>query len=346
MALRIQDAFQGRIWPETHRVLYGCEESLRDVSTTLLAGGHCLGIGLSGVGKTLMFQVLGEELNCGFNCITLTSDMLPAQIVGSEVFNPKSRELEKRPAFFKPHIGIYLVDELTRGPGRLQSGLLEVMNDRCFRIGGEAFFIEPPFFVMSAYNPVDNNGTYPLVGALVDRCYMRTYFKYPTTDQMTDLGMDKGHQTGTPIKAAGIKQVTTREEVVAWQKFVREEVRTDRSVVEYITRLVEATRPENLILGSPGEVYKKYMPVKWRREKIIRAGASNRTVYMMAICAKANAALEGRTQVTDGDVKAIAPSCLSHKIVFDPSLEMSKPFGFDRQVVAELLDRVPTSSDE
>ncbi len=342
-AARIVEATD-RITQEVGRVLYGCEGPLKTSLLTLFAGGHALFIGVSGVGKTLLCQTLGEVLDLGFEVTTLTSDTMPSQLTGNEVLNPKDRVLEKRFGFMKPYKHLNLVDELTRGPGRLQSALLEWMNDRGFRIAGEMFMMEKPFMVMSCYNPVDNNGTYPLVGALVDRCYTRSYFAYPTKQQMIGLGLDRNHQTGTPIQEAKLNKVATREDVVAWQDFVREQVVTDPEVVEYIVNLVLATRPENRRLGADGAEYKRWMPKKYQKEKIIRCGASNRTVYMMAVCAKANAAMHGRTRVSDTDVKEIAVQCLAHKMVLDPSLEMSKPFGFECQIVEDLLEVVPTGS--
>jgi MoxR-like ATPase len=172
--------------------------------------------------------------------------------------------------------------------------------------------------------------------------YVETFFGYTSFAQGVQLSQDNGHQTGNAIKAAGITPVMTREEAVAMQDFVRNEVEISLSVAEYITRLIFATRPASRMLKSDGVLYEKHMPLKWRKTGLISYGCSSRSLFMLPIVAKAEAALHGRTQVTDADVKAVAPACLPLKLTLNEQVEMGYPLGTNREIILDLLEEVPT----
>ena len=328
---------------QIHRVLYGGEETVRDLTRAFLAGGHALITGVPGVGKSLVAQLWGELMDTGFTIKTMTSDVLPSEITGSQMYNPVENKMVDVFGLFDPTKTTVLADEINRTPPKVQNAMLEVMNDRRFIIAGTSYPMGRPFFVMACRNPVSQRGTYPLVEALTDRMYVETFFGYTSFDQGVALSQDNNHQTGNPILAAGIKPVMSAEEAVAMQDFVREQVQVSPAVAAYITRLIFATRPASELLKSDGKLYEKYMPEKWQKSKLISYGCSNRAIFMLTVVAKAEAALNGRTQVTDADVKAVAPACLPLKLVLNEQLELRYPMGTNRQIIIDLLKSVPTT---
>jgi MoxR-like ATPase len=340
-AAMVADKFQ-KFSGEIHKVLYGCDDTVEDLKRAFLAGGHVLITGVPGIGKSLVAQLWGHLMGCGFAIKTMTPDVVPSDITGSPVYNPVDHRMDDVFGLFDPNKSIVLADEINRMPPKGQNAFLEVMQDREFRIGPNTYPMKRPFFVMSCRNPISQKGTYPLVEAWLDRVYVETFMGYTTLEEAVRLSQDDNHQTGNPIEAAGIKPVMERGEAAEMINFVRTGVKVSEPVSRYIARLVFATRPPMPLLKSDGKLYKQYMPQQWQKAGLIGYGDSNRAITMLTAVAKANAALEGRTLVTDSDVKKVAVSCMAHKLALNEQVEMTLPLGTNRQVIEELLEAVHT----
>jgi MoxR-like ATPase len=286
-----------RLLYEVKKIVVGQDNFLERVLVALLAGGHLLVEGVPGLAKTLTVSTLAKAMQGSFKRIQFTPDLVPADLVGTRIFNQKTGEFATvlGPVF----ANLVLADEINRAPAKVQSALLEVMQERQVTIAGESWAVPRPFVVMATQNPIETEGTYALPEAQVDRFMMKVLVGYPTEDEEFVIVQ---RVTGAAI---AIGAVTTAEELLAMQATSRA-IYVDPSLVTYAVRLVAATRaPEKV--GLPGH------------GRFILYGASPRATIGMIEAGRALAFLRGRDYVLPADVIDIAPDVLRHRVV--PSYE-------------------------
>ena len=287
-------AFLQRIVGEVHRRVVGQEYMIERLLIGLLTGGHILFEGLPGLAKTLAVKTLAETIHTSFQRIQFTPDLLPADVVGTTIYNAKTGE-------FVPHPGpifanIVLADEVNRAPAKVQAALLEAMQEKQVTIGGETFPLPQPFLVLATQNPIEQVGTYPLPEAQVDRFMLKVRVGYPTREEEKEILRRIGGGGDIPVQP-----VASPEEILTARKAVAG-LYLDDKIADYILDLVTATR-------DPGAFRAKDL------EPLIEYGASPRATLALAACARAHAFLRGRAYVTPEDVKAIGADVLRHRIV-------------------------------
>jgi MoxR-like ATPase len=284
----------------------------------LLAGGHVLLEGVPGLAKTLAVKSLAAAIDARFSRIQFTPDLLPADVLGTTVYNPQEHSfgVRKGPIF----ANFVLADEINRAPAKVQSALLEAMQERQVTIGDETFALEEPFLVLATQNPIEQEGTYELPEAQADRFLLKVVVGYPSKDEERQIVRQALSVDGTPP----IKPVVTREAILTARKLVRE-LYMDEKIENYIVDLVFATRfPEKNKLD------------KWK--PYIAYGASPRASIGLAHAAKARAFLQRRGFVTPDDVRAVAPDVLRHRLglTYEAEAEGIKA----EQVIAAVLSAV------
>ena len=277
---------------EVKKVIVGQEEVLRKVIIALLSGGNILLEGVPGLAKTLLVNTLAEASSLDFKRIQFTPDLLPSDILGTKIFNLKTGEFvtKKGPIF----TNFLLADEINRAPPKTQSALLEAMQEKQVSILGDTYKLSQPFLVMATQNPLEQEGTYPLPEAQIDRFMMKILVNYPSKEEEIEI-----INRMTTNKIIKVKKVLTGEEILELQHKVRD-IYVDDLIKEYIVTLVDATRnPQDyeLELG-----------------KYIKFGASPRANIWLIIGAKANAYLEDRDYVNTDDVLEIVKDVLRHRI--------------------------------
>ena len=282
---------------EVKKIVVGQDHFLERVMVALLAGGHLLVEGVPGLAKTLTVATLARAMRGSFKRIQFTPDLVPADLIGTRVYNQKNSEFATvlGPVF----ANLVLADEINRAPAKVQSALLEVMQERQVTIAGEAHRVPSPFVVMATQNPIETEGTYALPEAQVDRFMMKVLVGYPSEDEEFVIVQ---RVTGNPIE---IGAVTTTETLLAMQQESRR-VYVDPSLVTYAVKLVAATR-EPRKAGLPDHA------------RFILYGASPRATIGMIEAGRALAYLRGRDYVLPADVVDIAPDVLRHRLV--PSYE-------------------------
>ena len=279
---------------EISKVLVGQEYMVTRLLTGLLAGGHVLIEGMPGLAKTLTVSSLAQAIDTGFSRIQFTPDMLPADVVGTEIYNPKEAtfSIKKGPIFSN----LVLADEINRAPAKVQSALLETMQERQATIGGVTHKMDSPFMVLATQNPVEQEGTYPLPEAQIDRFMLKIKVGYPTKEEEAKV-LDR-MASGKPMPS--INKVATPEDILNARKQVAE-IFVDEKVRDYIVDIVQATRV------STGAGLAEL-------EGMIKHGASPRASICLMLGAKAHAFLQGRSYVTPHDVKTLVPDVLRHRI--------------------------------
>ncbi len=303
---------------EVGKVLVGQEDMVARLLMGLLSSGHVLLEGVPGLAKTLMVKSLAEALDTDFSRIQFTPDMLPADVVGTEVFNPKegTYSVKQGPIFSN----IVLADEINRAPAKVQAALLECMQEQQTTIGAETFQLADPFLVLATQNPIEQEGTYPLPEAQIDRFMMKVLITYPTADEERKIidRMAGGVPSAEIQKAATVEQIIAAREVVE-QVFVDEKVRS------YIVELVRATR------DPVGAGIAKL-------DGLIEMGASPRASIWLMKAAKAQAFMEGRSYATPHDVKSLAPDILRHRVALSYEAEAEGQGADD--IIDIILDNV------
>jgi MoxR-like ATPase len=284
----------------------------------LLTGGHVLLEGVPGLAKTLTVRTLAETVAAKFTRIQFTPDLLPADVLGTQVYEQATGTFSVKhgPVF----TNILLADEINRAPAKVQSALLEAMQEKQVTIGGETFALEEPFLVLATQNPIEQEGTYPLPEAQVDRFMLKLRVGYPTRDDEREIMRRMASGTAIPITP-----VATPEALMAARHRIAE-LYLDARVADYIVDLVHATRePSAFGLADIGA--------------LIEFGASPRATIALAQASRAHAFLRGRGFVTPDDVKAIAPDVLRHRVLTTFEAEADGVTGDD--IVGRVLDRVP-----
>jgi MoxR-like ATPase len=279
---------------EVHRVVVGQDRLIDRLIIGLLCDGHVLVEGVPGLAKTLTVSSLAAALNLKNVRIQFTPDLLPADLVGTEVFDPKTGEffVRRGPVF----ANIVLADEINRAPAKVQSALLEAMQERQVSIGGQTFPLDQPFLVMATQNPIEHEGTYPLPEAQLDRFLLKTRVDYPTRREEREvLEMSLNGVGPGPSPRAGAADVLAARTAL-------DEVSLDDALKDYIIQLVQASR----------------RPAAFRMpemQSLIAFGASPRATIALAHTARAHAFLNGRAYATPEDVKEMAHDVLRHRIV-------------------------------
>ena len=282
---------------EVGRVIIGQERVVEELLLAVLAGGHALLEGVPGLAKTLLVRTLAEATDLSFRRIQFTPDLMPSDILGTEVLE-EDHATGKR--FFKFNRGpvfaqVVLADEINRTPPKTQAALLEAMQEGAVTYGGTTFPLERPFFVLATQNPIEQTGTYPLPEAQLDRFLLYIRVGYPAEDDEREV---LARTTG--LEAEPVRQVARAGDIIAAQRLVRE-VAIAEPLLVYVTRLVRASRPDGSELGYVRE---------W-----VRWGAGPRAGQAMILAAKARALMAGRFAVTLDDLRAVAAPVLRHRVL-------------------------------
>lgn len=302
---------------EVSKVIVGQEKLIERLLIGLLADGHVLLEGVPGLAKTLAVNTLSQAVQAEFQRIQFTPDLLPADLIGTEIYNPRTNE-------FTPHLGpifanFILADEINRAPAKVQSALLEAMQERQVTISDETYALQAPFLVLATQNPIEQEGTYPLPEAQVDRFMLKVIVDYPSRAEER-LIMDR--MTGTEVPQ--VRPVTTPEELLRAREFVRQ-IYVDEKIKEYVLDLVFTTRyPAQSGLSD--------------LEPLISYGASPRATIYLIMAARAHAFLKGRGFVTPEDIKQIAPDILRHRVVISYEAEAEEINSAD--IVQRILDQI------
>ena len=310
---------------EIGKVIVGQRQIIEEILISILAGGHCLLEGVPGLAKTLMVSTLAETLELDFHRVQFTPDLMPSDIVGTEILE-EDHVTGKR--FFKFQQGpvftnILLADEINRTPPKTQAALLEAMQEKRVSYGGKTYQLPQPFFVLATQNPVEQSGTYPLPEAQLDRFLMFVRVGYPSEAEEIEILKRTTGKMGVQLRA-----LMNDETIVALQSLARS-VEISDAMLGYIARLARETRPDT----SKVDIIHQY--VRW--------GAGPRAGQALALCAKAKALLSGRYAVTLDDIGFVAPAVLRHRILLNFQAEADK-ISCDA-VVSQLIEKVakPTS---
>ena len=303
---------------EMSQTIIGQTQMVDKLLIGLLANGHVLLEGVPGLAKTLAINSLSKTIDAQFSRIQFTPDLLPADVVGTMIYNPReeSFKVKKGPIF----ANFVLADEINRAPAKVQSALLEAMQERQVTIGNETFEVPSPFLVLATQNPIDQEGTYPLPEAQIDRFILKVVIGYPNKEEEQQILRANLSVDGLPTP----KPVVTTKQIIDSRRLVRR-IYLDEKVEKYIIDLVFATRsPENVGLGHLTE--------------LISFGASPRASIGLGIAAKAHAFMDHRGYVTPEDVRAVAMDVLRHRVglTFEAEAENIT----QEQIVTEIMDSV------
>tara|TARA_B100000795_G_scaffold36503_3_gene24048 strand:+ start:11245 stop:12207 length:963 start_codon:yes stop_codon:yes gene_type:complete len=278
---------------EIGKVIVGQEETIKNVLISIFSNGHCLLVGVPGLAKTLLVNTIADSLGLKFNRIQFTPDLMPSDIIGSEILG-ENREFKfvKGPLFSN----IVLADEINRTPPKTQSALLEAMQERSVTAAGTNYKLDSPFFVLATQNPIEQEGTYPLPEAQLDRFMFNIWVDYPSFSEEVDIV-----KSTTGNKSVQLKPILNGEEITYFQNLIRK-IPVNDNVIEYAVRLASKTRPNN---DNAPEVTKSFL--SW--------GAGPRASQYLIIGAKCHAALAGKFSPDIEDVQAVALPILRHRIV-------------------------------
>ncbi|EPG66058.1 AAA family ATPase [Leptospira wolffii] len=284
-----------KIRQELTREITGQDSVIRNLLISLACQGHVLLEGMPGLAKTLLAKSLSSALDLDFKRVQFTPDLLPADLVGTVVFNPKNGEFHTRkgPIF----TGVLLADEINRAPAKVQSALLECMEEKTVTIGENTFPLERPFLVLATENPIDQDGTYPLPEAQMDRFFMKVQVEYPDMDEELSILEQHGNLNPTPKR---IRKIASSKDILKVSSLV-DRVHVEPKLKSYIVRLVRNTRPEE-------KTVPELLPY-------VRHGASPRASLSLLKASKARALWDGRDYVVPEDVKASLPEILRHRIL-------------------------------
>jgi MoxR-like ATPase len=299
------------------RRVVGQEYMVERLLISLLTGGHVLLEGVPGLAKTLTVRTLAETIDTSFQRIQFTPDLLPADVLGTQVFDQSTGQfsVKKGPIF----ANIVLADEINRAPAKVQAALLEAMQEKQVTLGGQTFKLDEPFLVLATQNPIEQEGTYPLPEAQVDRFMLKLRVGYPTRDEEKEImrRMAGGEPISVQHVASPVAIMEARHRIA--------ELYMDERIVDYIVEIVHATR-------EPAESGLKELA------PLIEFGASPRATIALAQASRAHAFLRGRTFVTPDDVKSIAPDVLRHRVLTTYEAEAEEVTSDD--VVAKILGKI------
>jgi MoxR-like ATPase len=312
-----ESAFVDKITEEVSKRIVGQHYMIERMLIGLICGGHCLIEGVPGLAKTMTVKTLAETLSASFQRIQFTPDLLPADITGTTIYNMHSGEFTKKrgPIF----TNLVLADEINRAPAKVQSALLEAMQEKQVTIGSETDPLPRPFMVMATQNPIEQEGTYALPEAQLDRFMLMIRVDYPSKSEERKI-MDRM----TSEEQIEIKQVSSAEEILSARKLTSR-IYIDDTIRDYIIDLIQATRkPKDYGLGSI--------------EPLIDYGASPRASIFMAMAARAHAFLRHRGYVTPEDVKAVSQDVLRHRVVLSYEAEAEEVTS--EEVIRRIFEQV------
>jgi len=311
-------AFVRPLFAEVGKVVVGQKYLLERLVIGLLANGHVLLEGVPGLAKTLSVKSLAAAIHAKFARLQFTPDMLPADVIGTQIYHPQSGAFTTRHGPIFAHL--ILADEINRAPAKVQSALLEAMQEKQVTIGDRTFPLEEPFLVLATQNPIEQEGTYPLPEAQVDRFMLKLRIGYPKREEerlILDLmARTSGWPTAAPVLEA--RQILEARQVV-------DQIYLDDKVKDYIVDVVCCTRDPLRYRVAVGD--------------FIQLGASPRATIALALCAKAQAFLRGRGYVTPQDVKSIAMDVLRHRVTITYEAEAEEKTS--EHVVQKILDELP-----
>ncbi len=323
---RLNDAYR-RITTELDKVIVGQQTVIEELLIALFARGHCLLVGVPGLAKTLMIHSLADALSLDFSRIQFTPDLMPSDITGTEVIQEDKASGHRELRFLKGPVfaNVVLADEINRTPPKTQAALLEAMQEHQVTIGGTRHPLSEPFFVLATQNPIEQEGTYPLPEAQLDRFMFNILVRYPSADEELEIIM----RTTTEAKAH-ITATLSAEEIVRLSEIVRK-VPIAEHVARYAMQFARLTRGED---PDTPDFIRDY--VSW--------GAGPRASQYLVLGAKARAILQGRYYVDPLDIRAVAPPVLRHRIItnFNAEAEGIKP----DDIIQKLIDTIPLSAEE
>lgn len=301
---------------EIKKVIIGQKTVITQLLTIFAAGGHVLLEGVPGIAKTLLIKTLAESTSCSYRRLQFTPDLLPADITGTKIYKHEDSSFKtvKGPVFSN----IVMADEINRAPPKVQSALLEAMQERQVTIQGDTFPIEPPFFVLATQNPIESEGTYPLPEAQTDRFMGKILMDYPSKDDEIEI-----IKKFTGIREPGTQKSLEKSDIVAVRALVRS-VYTDHNIERYTADIVDATR-------HPCDYIPDY-------SDYIDYGASPRASINLILCAKAKALLNKRDYVTPDDIREMAHPVLRHRILLN--YEAAAERISEDEIIDDILDKV------
>ena len=314
-----------KLLSEIGKVIVGQKEVVDQLLIALFCGGHTLMVGVPGLAKTLMVRTIASILDLKFNRIQFTPDLMPSDITGSEIIEVEPATGNRIFKFVRGPIfaNIILADEINRTPPKTQAALLQAMEEHKVTISGETYTLDEPFFVLATQNPIEQEGTYPLPEAQLDRFMFNIYIDYPSIPEEIEIV-----QTTTSARDVKLEHVLTAQEVLALKAVVRK-IPASADVINYAVTLVSSTRPP--ALGANIDAVKRW--VRW--------GASPRASQYLILGAKARAVIRGNYCVAYEDISAVAPVVLRHRIITNFHAESEGVGSID--VVNRLLDEVTPS---
>jgi MoxR-like ATPase len=316
----------GLVHREISKVIVGHSDIVHGVLTCLFVGGHALLEGVPGLGKTLLVRTLSQVLDLAFNRIQFTPDLMPSDIIGTNIINESADgkrvfSFQAGPLFAQ----IVLADEINRATPKTQSALLEAMQEHSVTVGGTIHKLKEPFFVMATQNPIEQEGTYPLPEAQLDRFFFKLLVNYSGREELSVI-LDRTTRGEWPT----VKKVMDGSEILQWQQLVRE-VLVAPPVQDYAIRLVLATHPGGEFASQDANKY-------------IRCGASPRGAQSLVLAAKVRALLEGRYNVSFDDVKRVYFPAMRHRILLN--FEAQAENIPSDTILAEILKAVPEKGPE
>jgi len=305
---------------EIGKIIVGQHDVVDQLLVSLFARGHCLLVGVPGLAKTLLIRTLAQALDLSFNRIQFTPDLMPSDITGTEVLEDNISTGQKQFRFVKGPIfaNIVLADEINRTPPKTQAALLEAMQEHSVTAAGTTYRLDEPFFVLATQNPIEQEGTYPLPEAQLDRFMFNLWLDYPSFAEEVQIV-----KATTTDHTPTVNPVVNAQEIKEFQDLVRRVPVAD-NVIEYAVKVVNATRPKT----SEAKIVKDYLSY----------GAGPRASQFMILGAKTRAALSGRPTPEIADIRAIAPSVLRHRIVANFNAEAENLSTTD--IIAELMKEI------
>lgn len=311
-----------KIHDELRKVIVGQDEVISQVMLALVTGGHCLITGVPGLAKTLLIKTIAQILDLKFKRIQFTPDLMPSDIIGTDVIEEDRTTGRRTLKFVKGPVfaNILLADEINRTPPKTQAALLQAMQEHCVTAGGNTYELEEPFFVLATQNPIELEGTYPLPEAQLDRFMFNIVVDYLSEEDEVKV-VTSTTSTYTPQ----LERVITGKEVIEFQKVVRK-VPLSEQVAQYAVRLVSASRPDS---RQAPDYVKNW--VSW--------GAGLRASQYLILGGKARAIMQGRYNVSINDIKALARPVLRHRILTNFYAESEKITS--EEIIKRLLETVP-----
>jgi MoxR-like ATPase len=308
---QVSDAI-GQIKATLGKIIIGQHEVIELIIAGILADGHILIEGVPGVAKTLTAKLIAKAIDATYSRIQFTPDLMPSDVLGTSVFNPKTVDFEFRQG---PIFGnIILVDEINRAPAKTQSALFEVMEERQVTIDGHAYKMTEPFIVLATQNPIEQEGTYRLPEAQLDRFIFKVEVKYPSLEDEISI-LSHQHQQNTGLQLADITAVLSAAQIVAIRKQVRQ-LHVEQKLLEFAAKIIHETR----------------------NNKSLFLGGSPRSSLALINGSKALAAMQGRDFVTPEDIIKVAPAVLRHRLMLTPDKEMEGVT--TDEIVAQIIQKI------